>query len=83
MTTSTTTFPFEAGKVSKTIKLTTEEQEFLGQHLGRVISDLMVPPPVKGDLSSEFLYAYSKHLEKLKKIYSIVTGCDWDVGEKC
>jgi len=69
-------------KMSKTIKLTAEEQEFLGQHLDRVISDLMVPPSVKGDLSSEFLYAYSKHLKKLKKIYLIVTGCDWDTREK-
>ena len=56
-------------KVSKTIKLTAEEQEFLGQHLDRVISELMVPPAIKGDLSSEFLYAHNKHLKKLKKIY--------------
>ena len=69
-------------KMSKTIKLTAEEQEFLGQHLDRVISELMVPPAIKGDLSSEFLYAHNKHLKKFKKIYSIVAGCDWDTREK-
>ena len=67
--------------MTETIKLTAEEKEFLGQHLGRIIDELMIPPKIKGGLSSEHVYALNTHIKKLRKLYLTVTGDEWEYGE--
>ena len=66
--------------MTETIKLTAEEKEFLGQHLGRIIDELMLPPKIKGGLSPEHVYALNTHITRLRKLYLTVTGDEWEYG---
>jgi hypothetical protein len=63
--------------MTETIKLTAEEKEFLGKHLGRIIDELIIPiqqyypPKIKGDLSSEQVYILAKTAALVERHTSI------------